>query len=96
MPAEFPVSLPPRPGPTVVGLWHRSTGGGEVAMPTLELSREEIVAEMERIAQRRRHTSAADVVSQFRAGVLDAPGELADLLVLGDLLDPEDEFSTAA
>jgi predicted dithiol-disulfide oxidoreductase (DUF899 family) len=64
-------------------------------MPTLEMTREEIVAEMERVAQRRRHTSAADVVRRYRAGTLDAPGELADLLMLGDLLDLDDEYSTA-
>jgi hypothetical protein len=69
---------------------------GEGAMSTLEMSREQIIAEMERVAQRRRHTSAADIVRQFHTGTLDAPGELADLLVLGDLLDPEDEYSTAA
>jgi hypothetical protein len=65
-------------------------------VPTLDLSREEIVAEMERLAWRRRHASAAEVVRQFRAGILEAPGELADLLILGDLLDPDDEYSTAA
>jgi hypothetical protein len=68
--------------------------GGTV--PTLELSREQIVAEMERVARRRRHTSAAEVVRQYRAGTLEAPGELADLLVLGDLLDSDDEYSTAS
>ena len=65
-------------------------------MPTLELGRDEIVAEMERVAQRRRHMSAADVVRRYRAGTLEAPGELADLLVLGDLLDEDDPYSTAA
>jgi hypothetical protein len=63
-------------------------------VPTLELTREEIIAEMERVAQRRRHTPALDLVRQFRTGTLDEPGEVADLLMLGDLLDPEDEYST--
>jgi hypothetical protein len=67
----------------------------EDAVPTLELTRDEIVAEMERVAQRRRHVSALDIVRQFHAGTLDDPGELADLLMLGDLLDLDDELSTA-
>jgi predicted dithiol-disulfide oxidoreductase (DUF899 family) len=65
-------------------------------MPTLELSRDEIIAEMDRVARHRRHTSAAEIVRQYRAGTLEAPGELADLLVLGDLLDADDDYSTAA
>ena len=65
-------------------------------MPTLELSRDEIIAEMERVARHRRQTSAAEIVRAYRAGTLEAPGELADLLVLGDLLDADDAYSTAA
>jgi hypothetical protein len=31
-------------------------------------------------------------VGRYRAGTLEAPGELADLLVLGDLLDEDDPY----
>jgi hypothetical protein len=59
------------------------------------MTRDEIIAEMERIAAERRQATAAEVVRQFRSGQLEAPGELADLLVLGDLLDPDDPYSTS-
>jgi hypothetical protein len=66
-------------------------------MPTAELTREEIVGEMERVAQRRRRLSAAEVIRRYRAGSLEDAGELADVLILATLL-PEDDplFATAA
>jgi hypothetical protein len=65
-------------------------------MPTAELSREEIIDEMERVAQRRRHLSAVEVIRRYRDGSLEDAGEVADVIVLETLL-PEDDpiFATA-
>lgn len=65
-------------------------------MPTADLTRDEIVDEMERVAQHRRHLSAAEVLRQYRTGSLDDAGEVADVIVLSTLL-PEDDplFATA-
>ena len=62
-------------------------------MPTLELTRDQIVAEMERVARTRRGVSAAKVITDYRAGVLEDPGQVGDLLVLAGLLDPTDPYS---
>ena len=61
-------------------------------MPTLELSRDEIVAEMERVALARRGVSAAELVAEYRAGTLEDPGQIGDVLVLAGLLDPADPY----
>lgn len=65
-------------------------------MPTADLTRDEIVDEMERVAQHRRRLSAAEVLRQYRDGSLDDAGEIADVIVLATLL-PEDDplFATA-
>ena len=64
-------------------------------MPTAELTREEIVAEMERVSQRRRHLSAAKVMRSYREGTLDDAGELADVIVLSTLLPADDPLRTS-
>jgi hypothetical protein len=56
----------------------------------LELTREEILDRLERGAQRRRGITARDLVRSYRAGTLDDPGAVADLLALAYLL-PEDD-----
>ena len=61
-------------------------------MPTLEMTRGEIVAEMERVAQARLGVSAADVVADYLAGTLEDPGQVGDVLVLAGLLDPADPY----
>ncbi len=61
-------------------------------MPTLELTRDEIVAEMERVAHARRGASAAELIAAYRAGTLDDPGQVGDVLVLAGLLDPADSY----
>ena len=61
-------------------------------MPTLELTRDEIVAEMERVALSRRGVSAAELIAWYRAGILDDPGQVGDVLVLAGLLDPSDAY----
>ncbi len=57
---------------------------------TIELTREEIVARIEQGAQRRKRMSAGDRVTAYRAGRLEDPGKVADLLALASLLPEED------
>ena len=57
---------------------------------TVELTREEIIAQLEEGAQRRRGISARELLSAYRAGRLDQPGDVLDLLGLAWLL-PEDD-----
>ena len=61
-----------------------------IRAPALELTREEIVARMERGAKHRLHMSAEEMVSAYRAGRLGDPGRVADLLALGSLLPQDD------
>ena len=56
----------------------------------LELSRAEIVDQIERGAQRRRHMGAGELVRAYRAGRLEDAGEVADLLALANLLPETD------
>jgi hypothetical protein len=59
-------------------------------MPTLELTRDEIIKEIDRVARLRCGMSGADVIRAYRAGMLDDPGRVGDVLVLADLLDSDD------
>lgn len=52
----------------------------------LQLSRDEIERRLERGAQRRLHMSARELVEAYRAGRLEDPGAVADLLALASLL----------
>lgn len=52
----------------------------------LQLSRDEIVRRIERGARRRLHMSARELVETYRAGRLEDPGAVADLLALASLL----------
>ena len=56
----------------------------------LELTREEILDRIERGAQRRRKMCARDLIRAYRAGQLDDPGGVADLLALANLLPDDD------
>ncbi len=56
----------------------------------LELTRDEIVRRIERGAQRRLHMSARELVQAYRAGQLEDPGAVADLLSLASLLVESD------
>ncbi len=58
--------------------------------PILELTREDIVARIEQGAWRRRRLSARELLRRYRAGALDDPGEVADLLALAHLLPDDD------
>ncbi len=57
---------------------------------TIELSREQILQRIEDGARRRRNLSAAELLRAYRAGRLDDPGGVADLLILADLLSDDD------
>jgi hypothetical protein len=38
--------------------------------------------------------SAAELIAAYRAGILDDPGQVGDVLVLAGLLDPSDAYFT--
>ena len=57
---------------------------------SLELSRDEIVSLMEKIARERRGSTAEELLRSYRQGTLDEPGELIDFLSLADLLEDND------
>ena len=57
---------------------------------TIELTRDEIVAQLEAGAQARRGLSARELVLAYRKALLEDPGEVADLLALASLLPDED------
>ena len=56
----------------------------------LELSREDILRRIEKAAQRRLKMSASELLRAYRAGRIEDPGRVADLLVLADLLREDD------
>jgi hypothetical protein len=62
----------------------------------IDLSREELIKQLDQESFRRRGMSARDLMLAYRAGRLENPGEVADLLALAGLL-PEDDplFATA-
>jgi hypothetical protein len=62
----------------------------------VELSREEIIEIIERGARARCNMSGAELVAAYREGRLEDPGEVADLLMLADLLEDDDSFFDAA
>jgi len=58
--------------------------------PVLELTRDEILEQIEAIARKKRALSGTALIRAYRAGRLEDPGEVAGALVLADLL-PEDD-----
>ena len=56
----------------------------------LHLTRAEILARMDRIAQHRLGLSAEAALRLYHAGRLDDPGRVTDLLVLSRLLPDDD------
>ena len=56
----------------------------------LELTRGEILERVEVGARRRRGLSASEMLQRYRAGTLDEPCDVADLLALADLLPEND------
>jgi hypothetical protein len=62
----------------------------DVGTDELVLSREEIVARLEAGARERLGCDGAEMIARWRAGELTDAGEVADLLVLADLLGEND------
>ena len=65
-------------------------------MPVLELNRDDILKRLNCGAQLRLHMSAEEMLRAYRAGRLDDPGRVADLLVLADLLRDDDPVFDAS
>lgn len=59
-------------------------------MLTLELTRDQIVDEMERVTRRRLGIGAKEALHLYETGELQDAGEIGDVLVLADLLEPSD------
>lgn len=59
-------------------------------MPTLDLTRDAILEEIDRVARTRLGMPGADLLRRYRDGRLDDPGTVADALILADLLDSND------
>lgn len=64
-------------------------------MPILDLTRDEILHEIDVLARARRGLSAHQLLFAYREGRLEEPGEVADLLALADLLDENDPVFAA-
>ncbi|WP_206784226.1 hypothetical protein [Amycolatopsis sp. MtRt-6] len=62
---------------------------------TVQMTRNEIVAEIEKVTRARLGKSAAEVITSYREGRLADPGAVGDALVLADLLDPDDSLLPA-
>ncbi len=64
--------------------------------PTLELSRDAIVAQLEREARRRLQMSAEEFITAYRTGRLPLDGRtVVDLLTLAHLLNTDDPLFAA-
>ncbi len=63
-----------------------------MARATFELDREEIVQRIHRGALARCNMSGKELLAAYRQGLLEEPGEVADLLVLADLLADDDQI----
>jgi hypothetical protein len=70
--------------------WFGGRATEHVAGAIEEISRDEVVRVIDEQARRRRGMSAEQLLRAFRAGRLDQPGDVADLLVYSDLLSPKD------
>jgi hypothetical protein len=67
-----------------------------VEQTVLELTRDEIMQRLETGARRRRRLSAYEMLQRYRAGTLDEPCDVADLLALADLLPENDPVFAVA
>ncbi len=65
-------------------------------MTTVTMTRDEIIAELDRESQRRLSMPAKNLFRLYREGELDDPGSVADLLILADLLPEDDALFAAA
>ena len=73
----------------------RTHSGNGTARPVVKLTRDAIARRMQREARQRLGMSAAEMVSAYRAGRLDDPGRVADLLALAHLLAEDDPLFVA-
>lgn len=62
----------------------------------LSLSREQIIAILEREAQKRLGLSARELLRRYARGKLEDPGRVSDLVILSHLLPEDDELFAAA
>ena len=63
---------------------------------TLELSRGEIIQQLDREAHRRLNISGEELVRRYHKGLLKDCGNVADLLALASLLTEDDPLFAAA
>lgn len=58
--------------------------------PVLELTRDQILTRIEHGAKRRLNLGVQDFIKQYRAGRLEDPAAVADLVALAALLNDDD------
>jgi|RifCSP16_1_1023843.scaffolds.fasta_scaffold292731_1 hypothetical protein len=73
-----------------------ATPAATVREEVLTLTREQIIAIIEREAQKRLGLSARDLFRRYARGELDDPGRVSDLVILSHLLPEDDELFAAA
>jgi len=73
-----------------------ATQTASVREEVLTLTREQIIAIIEREAQKRLGLSARDLFRRHANGDLDDPGRVSDLVILSHLLPEDDELFAAA
>ena len=66
-----------------------------IEIEEMQLTRDEVIAYMEREAKARRQISAAELVRAYREGKLHEPCEVMDILGYGFLLAPDDPLYVA-
>ncbi len=70
-----------------------SVGAGD---EILTLTREQIIAILEREAMKRLRLSARELIRRYARGELEDPGRVSDLVILSHLLPEDDELFAAA
>jgi len=73
-----------------------ATQTASVREEVLTLTREQIIAIIERESQKRLGLSARDLFRRYASGELDDPGRVSDLVILSHLLPEDDELFAAA
>jgi hypothetical protein len=66
------------------------------SVEVLELSRDEVVQQMDAAARRSLGMSGMAALQEFAHGRLEDPGEIAEILVLADLLADDDPVHQTA
>jgi hypothetical protein len=60
-----------------------------VTSDSIEMTRDEIRERIDTGARKRRGVSGDELLQQYRDGELENPGDVADLLALADLVEPD-------